>query len=82
MIRKFMRGTFPKVLDILFAISVVGVVIAAFSAGSAQGALLGRFSFMGFITALIPGGIGVIFVFGVMYILLDIRDALQGKKQE
>lgn len=81
MIRNFMRVTFPKVLDILFISSVVGVVIAAFLAGSISSQMYQGF-FIPFISLLFPGIVSVVVAFGVIYVLLDIRDALQGKKQE
>lgn len=79
MIRNFMRVTFPKILDILFILSIIGVVIAAFSAGSIT---VYHFSFTVFISVLLPGCMGSIVAFGIVYVLLDIRDALQGKNQE
>lgn len=81
MIRNFMRVTFPKVLDILFILSIIGVMIASFSAGSNM-FQSPFFSFTAFIAVLLPGVVGAIVAFGVIYVLLDIRDALQGKTQE
>lgn len=79
MIRNFMRVTFPKLLDILFVLSAVGVLIAAFSAGSIASQMYGSF-FISFISVLLPGLVGVVVGFGVLYVLLDIRDGLEGKK--
>lgn len=80
MIRNFMRVTFPKVLDSLFILGIVGVIIAAYAVGSAAQQYVG-FQFMAFISVLLPGVIGIIVVVGVIYILMDIRDALQDKRQ-
>lgn len=78
MIRKFMRITFPKVLDALFILGIVGVAIAAYAVGSAARQYMG-FNFAAFISILIPGIVGIIVAVGVIYILLDIRDALQSR---
>lgn len=75
MIRSFMRVTFPKVIDILFIISVFFVVMGAFFS-LASGSLLVCLS------VLFAGAVSVVLGFGVIYVLLDIRDALQGKKPE
>ena len=83
MIRDFMRVTFPEALDILFVFSIIGVVIAAFTAGSTMLQYSdGSFLFIPFLSVLLTGIIGVVVAFGVIYALLDIRDALQDKKQE
>lgn len=81
MIRNFMRHNLPHVMDILFIISIIGVAIAAYSVGynfTRDGA-----SFLiPFISVLLPGVVGVIVAFGIFFVLLDIRDVLQGKKPE
>lgn len=74
-----MRVMFPKILDILFIISVSGVVIAAYSAGAASY----KFSFAIFIPMLLIGLVSATMAFGIIYVLLDIRDALQqGRRTE
>ncbi len=73
MIRAFMRSAFPKLLDILFVIGAAGVLLVAFSALAAAG-------FLSFLSTLIGGGISLILGFGVVYLLLDIRDGLTPQK--
>lgn len=72
MIRKFLRKTFPLLLDVLFALSGIFLVIFSIITGFTAG-------FFAFIGALIGGGITLILSFGTIYLLLDIRDALENK---
>ena len=79
-IRSFMRVVYPTIIDILFVISVIAVFIWALIL--AVGA--GRFGDFGmallaFFGTCIGGLIGVILTFGMIYVMLDIRDSLQGK---
>lgn len=79
MIRKLMKTTFPRILDIAFVTSLGAVIVAAMSAGIA----VSRYSFGNFfypfISTLFIGLVGVVLAFGVAYLLLDIRDALTSK---
>ena len=85
MIRTFMKTVFPRILDILFITSEIGVIVSAVLAGNISRYSYGSF-FLPFISTLIIGTVGVIAAFGVLYLLLDIRDALNtnnnGLKEE
>lgn len=77
MIRAFMRQWFPRVLDITFVISVIGVFLPGFfimSQPISGGFLLG-------LACIVGGLITVIMLYGALYVLLDIRDALVKRNQ-
>jgi len=77
MIRTFFRATFPKILDVLFMVSAVGIVFAAFSFSPpiqyVEFATVAKI----FLTILIGGLVSIVLFFGVIYALLDIRDSLE-----
>lgn len=70
MIRNFILGSFPKILDVVFVISLLVVFM------SAVGAAI-RFGFISFLITLVAGSCALVLSFGVIYILLDIRDTLE-----
>lgn len=76
MIRAFMRQWFPRVLNIMFVLSVIGVFFPGFFIMSQGygGFLLGLCCILG-------GLITVIMLYGALYVLLDIRDALVKRNQ-
>lgn len=79
MIRAFMRQWFPRVLNIMFVLSVIGVLIPGFFIMSQP-----AYRYGGFLVGLgcIVGGlITVIMLYGALYVLLDIRDALVKRNQ-
>lgn len=76
MIRKFMRATFPKIIDIAFVLSFVALFIGAIAAAN----MSYNFSIGTFLSILCVGGVGIVLTFGFIYILLDIRDSLQKDK--
>lgn len=76
MIRSFMRFTFPKILDVLFILCAVVVVLYAVVIAITTGSMLG------FLLTLLVGAISIIMAFGTLYVLLDIRDALNKKASE
>ncbi|MCL1889790.1 MAG: hypothetical protein FWF99_04725, partial [Desulfovibrionaceae bacterium] len=65
---------FPKIIDIMFVASLVVVLIVA--AGMAASPFGGAISFL---ITLCAGVLGIIISFGVIYLLIDIRDLLQNK---
>jgi len=77
MIRSFMRVTFPKLIDILFILSLIGNFLAAIMMAS----FLGSFSFLTFIVSLLSGTLGIVLLFGGIYVLFDIRDTLFEMKE-
>lgn len=78
MIRKFMRYTFPKILDALFILSNIAVILMAIMNAQTASRFIGGGSwFMTFAISACLGVIGVIVGFGVIYVLLDIRDSLK-----
>jgi len=76
MIKNFIRVTFPKVLDVFVALSFVGCLLLSLCYGGLVGGLPGFFVFL---CSLFMGTIGIIVGYGVIYVLLDIRDSLQNK---
>lgn len=68
MIRDFMRFTFPAVLDILFILSIIGVLIAAFSAFAMSPGFF--MALLPFISVLVPGIVGVVVAFGVIFAMV------------
>ena len=74
--KKFVRDTFPKLIDFLFLLSIAAVAVAA--ALSALGASYGGLfsAVIAFLITFCIGIVGVIVSFGVVYTLLDIRDTL------
>ena len=81
MIKNFMRVTFPKLLDLFVILSFIGcflmsIVSAVITASSGAGVVAGFFAFL---LSLCLGAIGIVVWFGVIYVLLDIRDSLQHK---
>jgi len=78
-IRKFMRTTFPPIIDISFILSFVSLLFVSIStnyrAGSAYYST--SFNIENFLLYLGGGSIAIILLFGFIYILLDIRDSLQ-----
>jgi len=74
MIRKFMRATFPKIIDITFVLSFVALFIGAIAMANMMGM---GFSIVTFLLTFFIGGMGIVLTFGFIYILLDIRDSLQ-----
>jgi len=81
MIKNFMRVTFPKLLDIFVIVSFIGCVLlsilyAGIITSSGAGVVAGFFVFL---LSLCLGTVGIIVSFGVIYVLLDIRDSLQHK---
>ena len=77
MIRAFMRVTFSKLIDILFVLGFAVTFIGAWMSASA----MGGFSLLAFIVALLSGTAGLVLLFGLVYLLLDIRDGFQEKKR-
>lgn len=75
MIRSLFRFWFPKLLNVLFILSILFVVIGAFSLSSNP--YNGRFMPMVFLPSLVGGIAATMCIFGVVYILLDIRDAVE-----
>jgi len=80
MIKNFMSTAFSKLLDIFVILCFIGVFIGAITyaiiIGNNVGMVAGIFTFL---LTLCFGAVIVIVWFGIIYILLDIRDSL--KKQ-
>ena len=76
MIRTFMRVTFPRLIDILFVLSLIGTVIAAFAFAGIASNFSFSYAFLMFITTIISGFVSVLLIFGGIYVLFDIRDTL------
>ena len=76
MIKNFMRTAFSKLLDIFVILCFVGVFIGAMTyaiiMGGHVGVVAGIFTFL---LTLCFGAVSVIVWFGIIYILLDIRDS-------
>lgn len=70
MIRKFLVPVYEKVLDVIF---VVGVISGALSGASVGGVA-------GFFVGLIGTAFSFIVFFGIIYVLLDIRDVLRSRQ--
>ena len=66
--RAFMRTAFPLLVNILCILSIIGVFIIA----TAFADMIGGGSFL----ILFIGMVVVVLSFGVIYVLLDIRDSL------
>ena len=77
MIMAFMRQWFPRVLDITFVLSVIGVFLSGFFIGSQ----MWRGGFLVGLCCILGGLITVIMLYGAIYTLLDIRDALVKRDQ-
>lgn len=81
MIRNYMRTFFPKLVDILFILSFIGIFISALIyAMTMRGFGIGT-SVGIFLMTIVIGTVGVTLAFGGIYLLLDIRDSLQGRKE-
>jgi len=76
MIRELMRLTFPKIMDALFVLALVGVLVMAIMYAQAASFMGMGQGFTTFIVTLCLGILAVIVSFGVIYVLLDIRDSL------
>jgi len=76
-----MHVTFPKILDLLFVISIITVFITALSTAITAASYAYKSGFLVFFSVFVPGIVGVIVAFGTIYVLLDIRDNLQKKNQ-
>jgi hypothetical protein len=78
MIRDFMRVRFPQLIDGLFVLSAIGLCLSAIIYGgvawAAGGFLAGFFTF---IAVLFFGVLSLILMFGMIYVLLDMRDSLR-----
>lgn len=79
MIRAFMRQWFPRVLNIMFVISVIGVCLPGFFIMSQPSYMYG--GFLVGLCCIVGGLITVIMLYGALYVLLDIRDALVQRNQ-
>lgn len=67
MLRKTIVPVFEKLLDIIFVLAIIGAAISGASTGGIAGCIIG----------IIGSAIFMILTFGVIYILLDIRDNLR-----
>ena len=81
MIRNYMRTFFPKLVDILFVLTIIGVLIWAATMAKSVGTFNAVAGFGTFLVTAIGGIVGSTLSFGVIYLLLDIRDSLQDKKE-
>ena len=77
MIRAFVRQWFPWVLNIMFVLSVIGVFIPGFFIMSQPY----MYGFLAGLCFIVGGLITVIMLYGALYVLLDIRDALVKRNQ-
>lgn len=79
MIGAFMHNWFPRVLNIMFLLSVLGVFIYGFFLMNQPAWQSG--GFLAGLLFIIFGLISTIMMFGTLYVLLDIRDALDKRNQ-
>lgn len=78
MIRKYILKYFEKLLDLTCIVSIIGLLIASFSVAMIPvGWGSNSFSFGKFLTTFFSGSFAIIAVFGVLYLLFDIRDELK-----
>ena len=81
MIRTFMRVTFPKLIDVLFALSLIGTVLGALGMAWAMSVYGIIYGFLMFVVTILSGAVGTVLVFGGIYVLFDIRDTLFEMKE-
>jgi len=74
-IRSVMEKVFPKLVDICFILSFVVLVISSLVMLSSP-----YIGIMTVLPMLVGGGVGIIMSFGLIYLLLDIREAVQKNK--
>lgn len=75
MVRKLMRTFFPFLLDISFWVCAVGVFIFGINIMSTS-SMYGQTMFWSGLAVIVFGWCAIILSYGVIYILLDIRDTL------
>lgn len=79
MVRDFMRTWFPVVLNVTFWISMLIVILGGYSVMKMQ--TFSGYLFWEGLGVMVAGACGVILVYGCIYVLLDIRDALERQQQ-
>lgn len=80
MIRKLIHQWFPVVLNITFVISILVVISIGLGIMNSTDIFGNSMASTGFLT-MVAGVTGVILMYGGIYTLLDIRDALEKRNQ-